>query len=1060
MGYHGISSLPAHSIVTVETVLCDRCGHLLICRLAIISTVTVMHSSSPFEDPQRPKSALSQRYPRPPSSALRRPLSSASNRPPSSHSARPFSRLSQRPNSRHARSKLLPLCSTLVTQMTGLTEQSSDDDVFQNALEHAVKSLESTTLNKAAATVDLGVIDRQVHGRVQKAKIHSQDALAEALKTCYMRLKQQAGKDKDLDGEIQRSRLPDHLQFLIALSASVTPTTLAYAELYLEGIQNPPSVTAPLTWADVFGDESEDDMGAKSDSSGASLSPDDYLDEDEHEDESLSSWSDEEEPDRPVDQPVAGPSHRLVHSLSHRHEVEQLQAKQYWRDDYVRPSNLRDRAPEFDIADAETLGPALKSVLAQELGATDIQRETYIDEKDMVRELLIASQGRKNMLLEFVNGSFQINSAAPRLSHLSLTSQTSLLSYIAKIATLAHHLRDFVAFVFSSSSSIANRRGTQMTRTMEAFADAIDTEIRSLNQWCAAREEVMACVPASGKLVVSLLSTQKALQDEFADGVHALIDIVAVVSIREYRAYVLKEQTTAILLDALLDRVQVYRDRGDSLTANMLLRVFGRCAEPIWAMTARWLRVGMSLVGKDELEEEFFIEASGLAVNLPGIGGGLLDPEFWAEGYLLRNETTIPSFLAHAVALILGTGKAVGLLRALGVSPPEMGLRPFKDLLDQQHSAQALSRLVHEELSPHYKVAGSLLCRTLVNECDLHLHLSAVEDLYLMRRGDAMSHFTDVVFAKMDSSQAWGDFHFLNTAFRDVAEVGTEWIQPSLVRLSYRGTSGNRSIKALNNLLVEYAVSFPVAYIFSPAILQIYGDVFTLLLQIRRAKSLLDRILVRRGVVDEMKAFYAVRSRLSWFINTLLDFFTTHVIHVQLVKFHETFKKTRSLDEMIELHNQHIENVHSRCLLQPKTSALHRAILSSLELAVQFCDTFVSLSGNNTLDVSRQSILSTRHRSRRQNAKRRNVVGFASSGIRDEDSSEEDDGDELDPEAHADDVSETESLAEETPIDKLASQLDGLVRFVRRGVEGLSGSTDDDASTFSVLSFALEDWDL
>jgi gamma-tubulin complex component 5 len=134
----------------------------------------------------------------------------------------------------------------------------------------------------------------------------------------------------------------------------------------------------------------------------------------------------------------------------------------------------------------------------------------------------------------------------------------------------------------------------------------------------------------------------------------------------------------------------------------------------------------------------------------------------------------------------------------------------------------------------------------------------------------------------MDSHQAWGDFHFLNTAFRDVVEAGTntgakEWIQPSLVRLSYRGSKDggkgvSRTVKAISGLLVEYAVPFPIAYIFSPRILQVYGEVFVFLLQIRRAKSMLERILVRGGagrdgkLGHELKAFYAIRSRLSWFI--------------------------------------------------------------------------------------------------------------------------------------------------------------------------------------------------
>jgi gamma-tubulin complex component 5 len=128
----------------------------------------------------------------------------------------------------------------------------------------------------------------------------------------------------------------------------------------------------------------------------------------------------------------------------------------------------------------------------------------------------------------------------------------------------------------------------------------------------------------------------------------------------------------------------------------------------------------------------------------------------------------------------------------------------------------------------------------------------------------------------MDSQQPWSDFHFLNSAFGDVLDVGrTKWIESSLVRLSYRGNKDRaitRTVKSIDGLLVEYAVPFPLTYIFGPRVLQTYGSLFVFLLQIRRAKSVLERILVRGAITSvphlgtELKVLYAMRSKLSWFI--------------------------------------------------------------------------------------------------------------------------------------------------------------------------------------------------
>jgi gamma-tubulin complex component 5 len=136
----------------------------------------------------------------------------------------------------------------------------------------------------------------------------------------------------------------------------------------------------------------------------------------------------------------------------------------------------------------------------------------------------------------------------------------------------------------------------------------------------------------------------------------------------------------------------------------------------------------------------------------------------------------------------------------------------------------------------------------------------------------------------MDSQQHWQDFHFLNSAFRDVVDANnaTKCIETSLVRLSYRGsktTAIAQTVKALDGLLVEYAVPFPLAYIFTPRVFSIYGSIFAFLLQIRRAKSALERILVRgeigseRHMRHEFKAFYAMRGKLSWFIKCVHSMF-------------------------------------------------------------------------------------------------------------------------------------------------------------------------------------------
>jgi len=202
----------------------------------------------------------------------------------------------------------------------------------------------------------------------------------------------------------------------------------------------------------------------------------------------------------------------------------------------------------------------------------------------------------------------------------------------------------------------------------------------------------------------------------------------------------------------------------------------------------------------------------------------------------------------------------------------------------------------------------------------------------------------------------------------------------------------------------------------------------------------------------------------------LLNFLTTYVLHTSVLKFHDAFREAKSLDEMIGLHDDHLDKMQSRCLLKPNTSALHRAILSILDMCLHFSDLFVTFAGDTTThDISRQHISMRRHRSRHQRKQRRNIIGFSQSLLDTEhtsdDDSELDEGDDFgignvtEPSYS---VGPSASLADGgflDRIDTMTSELDGLVRFVRRGTESLAGGTGEAASAFGVLAFALEDWD-
>ncbi|KAG9317863.1 Spc98 family-domain-containing protein [Chiua virens] len=1022
-------------------------------------------------------------------------------------SLRPHSRISTRSSSRLSRpttrqsTRLLPLCQSLVTQVTGLSPEIDDENVH-TAVDFVSKNLEYSI--KAGASTDMAAMDRHFKGLILKASINSHDALADALQVSYRNVKEQAKELTDLDERIKLSRLPDHLQFLTLLASAPCRATHTFAEAYKDA--RPPEPPAPITWKEILAEEpfegqhwegvyglpvgsTVEGWETRSGGSTPSLSPwdeDDSLDSDGI----PSSFED-------LPAPVTGPPREQNTRYRIRHQenpLEQLKANQYWRDDWKIDVDV---SRPFDISDPSTLGPAMLRVLGERttLALVGPEREKYIHEREAVREVLTSLQGRENIMIYTTPDTFTSvpSPTAPRLLHFTLTSQSSILGAFAQVTTTICHLRKVVSAIFDGVTAVPaiSPSGTMRllthnirSRTIEAFADAVDSQIRTFDRWCAEKEEAI-CGALAGygdPLVVSLLSLEKEVRDTFSGTfdvvlgiLHRLVGYIcqsrdrldqAVWNLPHMPTQIPSAVVSSLLLDLLLQAVEEEWSMGNVSVSNSLATIFAKTLEPIWHMIGKWLKNGMPvrnvwdyLDDTQALDEEFFIEDN----ELP-----LTDSDLWADGYVLRSpvvleegrrkQLAVPAFLDPVVDHILGAGKAVGLLRTMGVyffSDNPTGERPlldwksFSQLFSSSpaslRDSESLSHLILEELSAYCQAAGLRFSRVLIDECELPRHLAAVEGVYLMTRGDVISNFTDVLFAKMDSQQAWTDFHFLNSAFRDVVgSAHSNWIDASLVRLAYRGnrtTTVSNTVKAIDGLLIEYAVPFPLTYISHPACCKAIAPFLSSCFR------------------SELKVFYAMRGKLSWFVNVLFNFLTTNVIHVQVLKFKSAFTEVKSLDEMIKLHNDHLETLLAECFLDSATTSLLKAILSILDMCIHFRTFFTSFAGDTTHDISRLSISMRRHRSRRQRRQRKNVIGFSVPVLSDteDDSDTDTDGDaapEMEPSFSAD-VEEAFSTRMET----LSGELDGLVRYVRRGAESLARGSSEAASAFGVLAFMLEDWD-
>ncbi|KAG9080255.1 hypothetical protein FRC06_006865, partial [Ceratobasidium sp. 370] len=758
--------------------------------------------------------------------------------------------------------RIAGLLRTLVQQTTGVGPED-DPDEFQEYVAGALDMV----LNGTGPANDMATVAKRIAGHREKARINLHHDLADAITTSYRQLNLLvSSEDRDPDDpiKVQGTRI------LLELSQRPTNETHLNARGVLDAVKAPPPVPEDF-WRKVLEEEPfegehwqnqwDEDEDTKSLSSHPSLELETRRSTSTTESTSnevaVRDEKEEDDVDGPLD-PISCFDLNKQHVLNDAHTLyEALRKDQYWRPGYVNDA-ARRAGRDFNVNEPATLDPSSRQ---------------------------------------------------------------------------------------------------HPCRTLDAFAEAVDTRLRALDEYCAGLETQicnarLGVSDSAGPVIVSLLNLQRRLDNFMSRIYDILYDLIRSLpselpsqSYAHPRSYYPTSVASAVtilsplplqeiynvhpallskrLLDRLFLAVRACNRDGstittqprppssNNITANSgsthLMAVFVATAEPLWASVGAWVKWGID-VARDALDvgtedtsggndltsdREFFVRRRE--------GVDVTSPDFWAAGYVLRTSVSdeeededgrawleialvsshsggvgsrsrglldprsgtlhgaetrpkalVPDCLMPIAGQALAAGKAVGLLRAIGVwresaeeyesisSDDEQnddgeGWPSFADTLKEAEAAGILDitfesgpledltrynlddtivadpsflanqlpastvvteqdhpispnlvsevllndlpHILADKVSPRCQIAAFRLNRVLVEDCDLWSHLGTMEDLCFMRRGDVMTHFCDVLFARIETQKPWSDYHLLNSIFRDVlSTTSTPWI--------------------------------------------------------------------------------------------------------------------------------------------------------------------------------------------------------------------------------------------------------------------------------------------
>ncbi|XP_054712902.1 gamma-tubulin complex component 5-like [Uloborus diversus] len=256
-----------------------------------------------------------------------------------------------------------------------------------------------------------------------------------------------------------------------------------------------------------------------------------------------------------------------------------------------------------------------------------------------------------------------------------------------------------------------------------------------------------------------------------------------------------------------------------------------------------------------------------------------------------------------------------------------------------------------------FPICGRLM-NLLKEKYHIMTHILNMRKYFLMESGDLMFSFYSTVFEKIFYNESWQDISFLYSALQNAISESKECCENLGIYLDSQNSEVKikKPLSFLNSLQLFYEVEWPISIILGTQVQTQYSEIFSFLLQIKCAKYLLDKLYSIRldasgtAVNEIVKAIsrheypkqqkthgmYIMRMRLLFFVNGLHNYIMSRIHNSFDVEFSKELQNSRTIDDVIVVHNAYLKSLHEKCLLDKRLLRLKEQICDVLNLCYTF----------------------------------------------------------------------------------------------------------------------------
>ena len=638
-----------------------------------------------------------------------------------------------------------------------------------------------------------------------------------------------------------------------------------------------------------------------------------------------------------------------------------------------------------------------------------------LTELQVIREILLMLRGLPTSIFALDQKNILVyNASNIMLSQISLSGLNDVLQAFASMGSDLFRLRSWLG-------------RPQTASLLQALNSALSKRLQDFDRQIAEIESQFV-QPLQKTVIISVLQVHRDVES-LTSHLTALSNLTTGIPV---------SGGDFVCLELLYDQLCSVQAAGDEQSFTTLGLIFFECLNVYLRPVSLWMEQGTIL----ENDESFFIAVADKGSPLSSL---------WHERYTLRmtNDGTLhaPKFLIPAAKKILNAGKSIVFLQNLRKSLPEapkqerinlslseagglhgtLPLLPFSELF-----SSAFSTWMYGKYGP----ASTILRHHLFDDCNLIGYVGVLEHVYFSKDGVLFQTFADELFKRIGSQRAaWND-KFLLTELARRTFGSVDGLKASSLSVRTSAPTATKSsitrggVKSLANIALDINLPWAVQNVLQRSSFHVYQAIFTLLLQIYYAKSLLRTYaFATRQTTPTSRLAIGIRQQLTWFADVMHSYILETVISAATETLKERLIIAEDVDVMCKCHEEVVRGLEMKCLLKANLTPIYESVLGMLDLAVSFA---AAQDTGDTIKEVRRKKASSANRGRRRHR--------AQDEEEDEDSAsegDEDAGSDAEKEHEREDNSDDTIDHTLTPTDRLQSIHDRFSQSLHFTIAGL-----------------------